>query len=561
METKTQAHELDTPKPRVKIRRKRWPWIVGIIVIALVAGGVRMASRPKPDDTKTAKVVRQDIRQAVSATGSVTLQTTAEVKIGAEVSGKVKRLYVDVGDNVHAGQLVAELENAENDAALQQARANVDAAMARVQQAQTQLTQQRPQTAAAIASAAAGVRAAQARYRQARLTSGIQPESTRADIARAQAALDIQRSNLAQVKATANLQVETAQTALDASQAQADQAASNARRARELVAKGYISKSDAETSDTTSRVSAADLAAKKKALELARANAQHDLLAATQSVSQAQASLDSARTGAAQVGVTAAQTEASGQELQTARQSLASARAGAGDVNVRTSQVAEAQASYRQALAEYERQSKNYGKMKIYAPLDGIVTSVDTKEGETVTAGFQTQTLLTVANLNRIQVDVPVDETDIGKLAVGQKAVVNVDAFPNHPLTGRVVKVAAGATVANNVVTYNCTVAIDKASLPLKPKMTATINVETGIVKNALVVPLDAVKTAKDHDVVYSPPGKPVKGKPAPKFTEHDVHTGASDDKVIQVVSGLKEGDTVVVTSSRLDMQRQQEAG
>ncbi|HEY3412059.1 MAG TPA: efflux RND transporter periplasmic adaptor subunit [Armatimonadota bacterium] len=553
--------------------RKGCFWLLGIAVVLIVGVVAWKMTHKKPDDTKTAVAKRQDIRQSVTATGSVTLQTSAEVKIGAEVSGKVKHLFVDVGDTVHTGQLVAELQNAESDAMMLQSKASVDSAMARVRQSEAALAQQRPSTAAAIARARAEVRAAEARYQQTALTSGSQPAVTQADIDRATAELSIAQDALTQTRSTIDLQVQTAQAALDASQAQADQAAANAKRSRDLVAKGYISKSDAENAETTVRVNEADVVAKKKALALAQANAKHDLSSAIQRVKQAQAGLKTSRSNASEVGIRSAQADAARQDLTSAREALQAAIAGEGDIAVRIAQAEEAKASYRQTAAEYERQRNNYAKMRIFSPIDGIVTTVEAKVGETVTAGFQTPTLLTIADLSRTQVDVPVDETDIGTLKVGQKAKVNVDAFPNHPLAGRVVKVASDTIANATVVSYNITVAIDKADVPLKPKMTAKVEVDTGLVRNALVVPLDAVKTSKDNDVVYVPktPGKDsdqgaVKGAPAPpgpklpsRFREVVVKTGASDDKVIQIVSGVKEGQTVVLTSSDLDKQRQLE--
>lgn len=533
-------------------------WGGGIFLALVVFGIVWKVKHPAPDDTKTAVATRQDIHQSVTATGSVTLQTSAEVKIGAEVSGKVKRLYVDVGDTVHRGQLVAELVNAESDAILAQSKASVDAAAARVQQSAVSLKQQRPSTAAAISRAQAEVRAAQARYTQAELASNSQPSTTDADIQRATAELNIAQDALSQTRATVDLQIQTAQSALDASEAQSGQSEANAKRARDLVAKGYISKSDAETSETTARVNAADVNSKKKALALAQANAKHDLAAAEHRVKQAQAGLQTAKSGSSEVGVRAAMADAAKQDLASSLQSLLAARAGSGDVDVKVAQALEAQASLRQAVAEYDRQRNNYAKMRIFSPIDGIVTTVDAKEGETVTAGFQTPTLLTIADLSRTQVDVPVDETDIGTLKVGQTAEVNVDAFPNHPLPGRVVKVASDTTGNATVVSYNITVAIDRVDVALKPKMTAKVKVDTGTVKRALVVPLDAVKTWKDNDVVYIPGAD--KGKPG-RFKDVVVKTGASDDKVIQIVSGVKEGDTVVLTSRRLDEQRQSEQG
>ncbi|MDD3927921.1 MAG: hypothetical protein PHT33_14825, partial [bacterium] len=89
----------------------------------------------------------------------------------------------------------------------------------------------------------------------------------------------------------------------------------------------------------------------------------------------------------------------------------------------------------------------------------------------------------------------------------------------------------------------------------LKPQMTTTVDIATGVVEDALVVPFEAVKSSNEGDVVYLP------APAGQSFKARSVRTGASDDRVIQILSGLNYGQKVVLTSSRLDKQIAQEAG
>lgn len=536
--------------------RHRKRWIIALIALAALYGGYRVFKRPKPDDIKFATVTRQDIEQTVSATGSVTLQTGAEVKIGAEVSGKVKRLYVDVGDQVRKGQLIVELVNPESDSALRQAGASVTAAEARFRQATESALQQLPQTDAEIARASAAVRSAESRVRQADLLEKTTVVTSRSDIERAQSSLANAQEALRQITASTEQRIESARANVEQAQAELDRAASEARRAETLLKKGYVSESAAESATTAERVASSQLTSSRKSLDATIADSRREVSAAQNALKAAQTELASVKASASQVEVRNAEAESARADLASAREALVIATAARRQNAIRSAVVAEARASMVQARAEYQRQLSNYDKMRIYAPIDGVVLSVDTKEGETVTAGFQTPNLLTIANLRRVEVEVPVDETDIGKIHIGQSATVKADAFPDRSMKARVVKVASGATVDQNVVTYKATVALDEPVGILKPRMTATVEVQTGRVKNALCVPMDAVKLANDKDVVYCPPAA-TKGKPG-RFVEVPVKTGASDDKVIQIISGLKEGEKIVLSSRRLDMQRKQ---
>src|SRR5207248_11458211 len=113
----------------------------------------------------TAPVTRGDLVENVSATGSVTAQTGAQVKIGSQITGRIKRLYADVGSHVKAGQVIAELDLPDIQAQLNQAIANLAAARTKLIQQQSGVAMQNTQTSSAIAQARAQLRSAQANLR------------------------------------------------------------------------------------------------------------------------------------------------------------------------------------------------------------------------------------------------------------------------------------------------------------------------------------------------------------------------------------------------------------
>jgi multidrug efflux pump subunit AcrA (membrane-fusion protein) len=94
-------------------------------------------------------------------------------------------------------------------------------------------------------------------------------------------------------------------------------------------------------------------------------------------------------------------------------------------------------------------------------------------------------------------VDAYVDETDIGKVALGQSVTVTVDAFPGQSFSGRVTKIASGSTIIQAVITYDVTAALDANNKnSLKPDMTASVTIQTGTRSGALLVPSEAIKTS-----------------------------------------------------------------
>ena len=177
----------------------------------------------------------------------------------------------------------------------------------------------------------------------------------------------------------------------------------------------------------------------------------------------------------------------------------------------------------------------------IHAPISGTVSSVTTQQGETVVAGLNAPTFITIINLARLQVDGFVDETDIGQVKSGQDVIFTVDAFPSKVFRGRVNTVYPGAVVRDNVVYYDVAVEIlDPYVGYLRPEMTANLTIIAGVRKNALAVP--------DKSLRMDLQGKSyVMVKRGEKWEKRYVTTGWSSDGYTQILQGVKEGEEVGV--------------
>ena len=201
-----------------------------------------------------------------------------------------------------------------------------------------------------------------------------------------------------------------------------------------------------------------------------------------------------------------------------------------------------AEAQVLQAKAALRIAEANLGYANIAAPMGGVVASVSTQQGETVTSGSaaaQAPTFVTIIDLNRLQVDAYVDETDIGKVQVGQEAAFSVDAFPDKEFSGKVTAIYPKALIQQNVVTYDVVIAIDNREGLLRPDMTTNTTITVAKREKVLAVPNQAVRREDGDRVVFVQDGD--------RLVRRPVKTGWKDKTYTEVLSGLKEGERVVV--------------
>lgn len=174
------------------------------------------------------------------------------------------------------------------------------------------------------------------------------------------------------------------------------------------------------------------------------------------------------------------------------------------------------------------------------APITGVVASVATQEGETVAAGFNAPTFVNIIDLQRLQVDAYVDEVDIGKIKVGQRAMFTVDTYPAREFEGKVVAIYPKAVIQENVVNYDVVIEITSPYQGLlMPEMTTSVTVFLETRKEVLAIPVRAVKRERGKNIVYILDNG--------RMTARQIRTGWRDGAWIEVASGLNEGQTVLI--------------
>jgi multidrug efflux pump subunit AcrA (membrane-fusion protein) len=380
--------------------------------------GCKRGAQSSEASQQSATVVRCNIRAQIQATGVVRAMVGAEVKVGSRISGKVERLYANVGDNVKKGDLIAKLEDVDLSARVARAEAEV----------------------------------ASARAQLGLVRRGARPEEI--------------------TEAAATLQQAEAEFSL---------ATANAERQTKQFAQGLVSQQEAE-------------------------RAQRDLAVAEGRVASAKS-----------------------------RVQLVKRRYLPEDVALAEAKVKLAEASVLEAKA-----SLSYATL--VAPIDGVVAQVTTQEGETVAASMNSPTFVTIIDLSRLEVAAYVDEVDIGRVVIGQKASFTVDSFPDVDFTGKVTAVYPRAVIQSNVVNYITTLSIDNSEGRLKPDMTATINIVLEERRNVLAVPDRALRSEGGKRVVYIVEGQ--------GSVPRSVRVGRRGGGFIEILEGLKEGEVVVVRAS-----------
>jgi len=229
------------------------------------------------------------------------------------------------------------------------------------------------------------------------------------------------------------------------------------------------------------------------------------------------------------------------ERLSVAEAQLVSARKGLELVKTRyTEDLKQARADVERANATLVNAKVQRSYATITAPIPGVIASVSTQAGETVAAGLNAPTFVTIIDLKRLQVDAYVDEVDIGKIRIGQKTVFAVDAFPAREFEGEVVAIYPKAVIQDNVVNYDAVIEI---TTPydglLRPEMTASVTIFLEARTNVLSVPAKAVKREKGKNVVY------VMANSRPKVQE--IKVGWKDGQWIEVAQGLEEGQLVLL--------------
>lgn len=210
------------------------------------------------------------------------------------------------------------------------------------------------------------------------------------------------------------------------------------------------------------------------------------------------------------------------------------------ELDVSRAQVELGKAKVREAQEKLKAVKVSHSYTKIYAPISGYISAVATQEGETVVSGLSAPNLITIIDPAKLEMWIYVDETDIGRVKPGLKIEYWVDAYRDKIYRGVIDRIYPQPELKENIVYYLAIVKIDPAdALTLKPEMTSHVKIMVEEKKNVLVVPNGAVRFEDRKNVVYL--------RSKGKMARQEVITGVRDQRYTEVVSGLSEGQEIIV--------------
>jgi HlyD family secretion protein len=328
------------------------------------------------------------------------------------------------------------------------------------------------------------------------------------------------------------------------------------------VARADVLKQRAELQAAAAKIASArhSLKAAEARVDRARAMqtaAERDLkrkraLAATKAV--AQANVDQA---VSVYELAVADLHAAEAEVVVAREAVVAADAGR---SMADANLLYAQSSEKQKAAELEQARIDLERTVISAPINGVVISRDVDRGQTVAASLESPTLFTLAqDLREMEVHANIDEADIGRISLGQRATFTVDAYPDQAFSGTVAQIRKAPKRIENIVTYTVVLSTRNPDLALLPGMTALVNVAVTEARDVLKVPDAALRfqppdntiAAEAADIAGTGEGAVVwirgeGGAPVPVR----VALGHSNDSVTEIVDGpLRAGQQVIVAA------------
>ncbi|HDN80227.1 MAG TPA: HlyD family efflux transporter periplasmic adaptor subunit [Chloroflexi bacterium] len=407
------------------MKRKILPVVVTLIIL-LGLGYYSYTVYKSPEKEPPQTVLPEEAPKAETIWASGTVVPSRRAELSFAIGGKVVEIAVREGDVVEEGQLLARLDDAELQAAVAQAKAQVQAAEAKLAHLKAG---PRPEE---LAAAEAAVQEAEAAL-----------ETARAQLAAAQAELRRLEAGPSEEEiAAAEAELKQAEAVLQQAQAEYDKIAwaPNAAASPQAVA---LEQATAAYEAAKARYEALLKGVSEEELDAARARvraAYAQVRLAEARLSQAQAQYELLKAGATEEEIAAAEAE-----------------------------VAQAEAALAQARAALE-------KAYLYAPFKGVVGKVWLREGEMASLG---QPVISLGDLATFQVETTdLRETDVVKIYEGQRVELTFDALPNLVLPGHIVRIAPRASYEEGSTNYTVIVAFDQTDPRLRWGMTAYVNIE-----------------------------------------------------------------------------------
>ncbi len=503
-------------------------WMIGLIVTGLLTLPLplyylynRNQAQLETIESLTIPVEEKDLTVRITASGVV--QPVRRVNLSPKTQGRLAELYVEQGDRVEAGQIIARMESQDIEAQLLQAQARVARAQANLQKLETG---SRPEEISA-----ARARLNQTRARLAELEAGSRAE----EIAQARARLEEARARLADAD-SGSLQDEIAQAQarIAANDAELELAQQRVQRYEALRAEGAVAQDQLEVYYRDQRRLTALGDEAQQRLEQLRQSQ-------TSQVQRLQATVEQERQALRQL-----ENGARPEEIARVRAEVAEAQSQLNERlnGTRVEEIAAAEAEVAEAQGQVRFYKTQLEDAAVRAPFAGIITQRYAVEGAFVTpatsasdATSATSTSI-VALAKDIEVLAKIPEADIGQIKPNQPVEIVADAYPNQVFQGRVHLIAPEAVKERDVTLFQARINIIEGKDKLQSGMNVDLQFVGDQLQDALVVPTVAIVTNKGKTGVLIPDEKN-----QPMFQA--VTIGSQIGNEIQILDGVQAGEKI----------------
>ena len=542
----------------VKPKRKRINFkVILILLVVLVAGswfGYRHFQKP-PMPQITYDVTKGNVEIAVSEVGI--LEPIRKVEIKSKAAGRILELPVDAGDKVVKDQLLALIDPSDLMSTVAQANAQVVSSETRLKQNEISSTVQNVDSDTALERAKNALKSAEISLTQTTREVQTQPQITKSNLQEAIESESTARQDLDQFKSVtmSSMRIEAA-TSLNQADTSLDEARKNLVRQKNLLDKGFVSQREVDSAKSTLASSEASWKNAKQKSDTIEKQIATQLQNYESKFKVATASLARTKEQAKRDELKWLDLEAKKTAYKDAQQALLNAKIALLSKQSRKQELVADKTNIVASRSSYKDAQTKLHETVIRAPFDGTITQRYIESGELVTSGVSNfssgMSLLQLADLSKIKVNLLINEVDVRKVRVGLPVQITLDAIPGRVFPARVETVAPAAQVGadgnvvqGGVIKFPVRVVIDNPDPMLRSGMSCKCKILVQYSNNVIRLQNDAVKMLGPNmgEVMVV---KPTPKDPQPKPTKRKVKLGLVGDNFIEIKSGLKPGEKVV---------------
>ena len=478
-----------------------------VLVLVVAIGWVVLGRGKNGQDPAFAQkievVERGDFQMRISATGN--LEPLIDVEIKSNVEGEIVRLHVQNSDRVEKDQILLELDPELYEEGRKQAEADVAAAKAQVRQAELNIELKNERLDSQLTQADADLKITEANFETTKATTITQISQAETDVlttknslAQDRIALDQANIALAQAKIT----LSENEASLRSAKVSLDNAESELDRNTKLFEKGLVSQKALEDTQT-----------QHANAEVQHENATTRVESQKQAINSQERTIQTRETAVVTREAILAQEERNLQNLKNMRQE-AEEEAQLRVENSRT-RLQELVGTFdnEKLLTQQSRVSAEANKLRresslkneaerldwttIRAPMAGIVTLLELEEGEIVTSGrsafSQSPPIMTIVDPSKMVVKTFINEVDMERLRLNQRAEIKVDAYQTNTYDGTVYEISPSGQEQDNIISFEVMVEVNGSPEELRPGMSADVDIITYEEKGVLLLPIDAL--------------------------------------------------------------------